>query len=84
MQYFGKIEVEKRPALFRNPQSFVDCLMERSIGIIFLINLESIQHKLSSENSLNIYISSAVFSILMVHHFLHTNPYKMCRFFKGR
>ena len=57
MQYFGKTEIQKRPALFRNPQSFVDCSMERSIRYNFLINLESIQHKLSSDHSLNIYFS---------------------------
>ena len=58
VQYFGKIEIQKRPALFRNPQSFIDCSMERSIRYnFFLINLESIQHKLSSDNSLNIYFS---------------------------
>ena len=57
VQYFGKIEIQKRPALFRNPQSFIDCSMERSIRYNFLINLESIQHKLSSNNSLNIYFS---------------------------
>ena len=57
LQYSGKIEIQKWPALFRNPQSFVDCSMERSKGIIFLIDLESIQHKLSSDYSLNIYFS---------------------------
>ena len=57
VQYFGKIEIQKLPALFRNPQSFVDCSMERSIRYNFLINLESIQHKLLSDNSLNIYFS---------------------------
>ena len=57
MQYSGKIEIQKRPALFRNPQSFVDCSMERSIRIIFLIDLESIQHNLSSAYSLNICFS---------------------------
>ena len=31
LQYSSKIEIQKRPALFRNPQSFVDCSMERSI-----------------------------------------------------
>ena len=49
--------MQKRPALFRNPQSFVDCSMERSIRYNFLIDLESIQHKLSSDYSLNIYLS---------------------------
>ena len=29
LHYFGKIEIQKRPALFRNPQSFLDCSMER-------------------------------------------------------
>ena len=57
MQYFGKIEIQKRPALFRNPQSFVNCSMERSIRYQFFIDLESIQHKLSSDYSLNIYFS---------------------------
>ena len=31
LQYSGKIEIQKRAALFQNPQSFVDCLIERSI-----------------------------------------------------
>ena len=57
LQYSGKIEIQKWPALFRNPQNFVDCSMGRSKGIIFLIDLESIQHKLSSDYSLNIYFS---------------------------
>ena len=57
MQYFGKTEIQKRPALFRNPQSFVNCSMERSIRYNFFIDLESIQHKLSSDYSLNIYFS---------------------------
>ena len=35
LQYSGKIEIQKRPALFRNPQSFVDCSMERSIRYNF-------------------------------------------------
>ena len=35
LQYSGKIEIQKRPTLFRNPQSFVDCLMERSIRYNF-------------------------------------------------
>ena len=35
LQYSGKIEIQKRPALFRNPQSFVDCSMEGSISYDF-------------------------------------------------
>ena len=35
LQYCGKIEIQKLPALFRNLQSFVDCLMERSIRYTF-------------------------------------------------
>ena len=35
LQYSGKIEIQKRPALFRNPQSFVDCSMERLIRYNF-------------------------------------------------
>ena len=31
LQYSGKIEIQKRSALFRNPKCFVDCSMERSI-----------------------------------------------------
>ena len=57
LQYSGEIEIQKRPALFRNPQSFVDCSMERSIRYHFLIGLESIQHTLSSDYGLNIYFS---------------------------
>ena len=57
LRYSGKIETQKRPEIFRNPQSFVDCSMEMSIRYNFLIDLESIQHKLSSDYSLNIYFS---------------------------
>ena len=44
--------------------------MERSIRYNFSIDLESIQHELSSDYSLKKYISRAVFAILTVHHFL--------------
>ena len=57
LQYSVKIEIQKRPVLFWNRQSFVDCSMERSIRYDFFIDLESIQHKLSSDYSLNIYFS---------------------------
>ena len=53
--------------------------MERSIRYNFLIDLESIQHGLSSDYSL-IYISRAVFPKLIVHHFLRRNSYKMSIF----
>ena len=36
---------------------FVDCSMERSVRYNFLIDLESIQHKLSTDYSLNIRFS---------------------------
>ena len=42
LQYSVKIKIQTRPALFRNPQGFVDCSMER---YNFLINLESIHNK---------------------------------------
>ena len=48
--------LQKRP-LLRNPQSFVDCSMERSIRYNFFIDLESIQHTLSPDYSLNMYFS---------------------------
>ena len=35
LQYSVKIEIQKRPALFRNFQSFVDCSMEMSIRYNF-------------------------------------------------
>ena len=57
LQYSVKIKIQKRPALFRNPQSFVDCLMERLIRYNFFIHLESTQHKLSSDYNLNMYFS---------------------------
>ena len=57
LQYSGKIEIKKRPELFRNPQSFVDYSMERSMRCTFLIDLESIEHKLSSDYSLNIFLA---------------------------
>ena len=75
----GKIEIQKRSALFRNPQSFVDFLMERSIRYNFLLIWRAFN--ISSHLIIVlIYISRAVFPILMVHHFLHTNPYKMSIF----
>ena len=57
LQYSGTFQIQKRPALSRNLQSFVDCSMERSIRYNFLIDLESIQHKLSSDHSLSTYFS---------------------------
>ena len=54
LQYSVKIEIQKRLALFRNPQSFV---WKSRKGIMFLIDLESIQHKFSSDYSLDIYFS---------------------------
>ena len=53
LQYSGKFQIQKRPALFRNVKSFVDCSMERSIRYKFLIVLGSIQQKLSSDHSLS-------------------------------
>ena len=53
--------------------------MERSIRYNFLIDLENIQHKLSSDYS-SLKGSRAVFPVLMVHHFLRTNPHKMSIF----
>ena len=50
LQYSSKIQIQKRPPLFRNLQSFVNCSMKRSIWCNFI---ESIQHKLSSDNGLN-------------------------------
>ena len=47
---------------------------------IFFIDLKSIQHKLSSDYSLNIYFSRRFPYQLVVHHFLRTNPYKMSIF----
>ena len=70
LQYFGKIEIQKLPALFRNPQSFVDCSMERSIRYNFF---ESIQHKLSSDYSLNICFFSRRFPCIDSPLF---SPYK--------
>ena len=62
LQYFGKIQIQKWPALFQNLQSFVSCSMERSIRYNFFIDVESIQHRLSSDYSLNLCFS---------HRFLH-------------
>ena len=80
---------------YRNGQHYsgilkVSCSMESRQGIIFLIDLESIQHKLSSDYSLNIYFSRR-FPYIDSHHFLRTNPYKIlifrrsvtCSFFSG-
>ena len=74
LQYSAKIQTQKWPAFFRNLQSLVDCSMERSIKYNFFIDLERIQLKPSSGYSLNIYVSRAIFLILMVHHFLRTSP----------
>ena len=57
LQYSGKIQIKKQPALFRNLQSFVDCSMERVIRYNFFIDLERIQRKLSSDYCLNICFS---------------------------
>ena len=37
LQYSGKTEIQKQPELFRNPQSFVSCSMERSIRYKFFL-----------------------------------------------
>ena len=72
--------IQKWPALFRNPQSFVDYSMERSIRYNFF---KSIQHKLSSDYSsdycLNIYFSRR-FPYIYGPSFLRTNPCKMSIF----
>ena len=49
-------------------------LLDGLIRYNFLVDLESIQHKLSSDYSLNIYVSRAIW---MVHNSLRTIPYKM-------
>ena len=72
----GKIEIQKRPALFRNPQCFVDCSMERSIRYNFFWLIWTAFNISSQMIIIRLYISRAVFPILMVHHFLHTNPHK--------
>ena len=43
LQYPGKTEIQKRPALFRNPQSFINCSMERSLrySLRFLVKIAS-------------------------------------------
>ena len=53
----GKIQIQKGPAFFRNVQSFVDYSMEKSIRYNFLIDLENILHKLSSDYSFNMCFS---------------------------
>ena len=57
LEYSVKIEIQQRLELFLNSQSFVDCSMEKSKRYNFLIDLESIQHKLSSDYSLDICFS---------------------------
>ena len=57
LQYSGKIKIQKRPELFQNFQSIVHCSMESSIRYDFFIDLESIQHKLSSDYSVDIHFS---------------------------
>ena len=59
--------------------------------IYFLIDLDSIHNKVSSDYSLKICVSRAVFPMLIVNDFHSTNPYKMsisersvtCRFCSG-
>ena len=90
LQYFGKIKIQKRPALFQNLQSFINCWMERSIRYHFFIDLESIQHMFSFDYSLNICFSRP-FLYSDRPSFFCTNPYKMsifewsvtCSFFSG-
>ena len=53
--------------------------MEKLIRYAFLIDLESIQHKLSSDYSLNIYFPRR-FPCIDGPSFLRTNPYKMSIF----
>ena len=66
--------------------------MELSITYNFLIDLDSIHNKLSSDYRLKMFLtpfSLLVFPILIVNRFFSTNPYKMssfersvtCRFF---
>ena len=53
--------------------------MERSIRYTFLIDLESIQHKLSSDYSLNVYFSRR-FPCIDGPSFSPYKPYKMSSF----
>ena len=92
LQYSVKIEIQKRLALFRNPQSFVDCSMEKSKRYNFFWLIWRTFNISSHLIIVSIYISRAVFPILTVHHSLRTNPYKMsifqrsvtCSFFRNR
>ena len=57
LQCSSKIQIQERPALFRNLHSFVDCSMARSIRYNFFTDLKSIQHQLSSDYSLHLRFS---------------------------
>ena len=54
LEYPGKYQTQEVPEFFQNLQSFADCLMKMSIRYIFLIDLDYIHNKLSSDYSLNI------------------------------
>ena len=63
----------------RNPQMFVECSMERSLRYDFLLIWRPFYIN-SHLIIVRISISWAVFPILIVHHSLRTNPYKMSIF----
>ena len=79
-QYSVKIEIQKRPALFRNPQSFVDCSMEKLKRYNFFWLIWRAFNISSHLIIVWIYISRPVSPILTVDRFLRTNPYKMSIF----
>ena len=90
LQYSSNIEIQKQPALFHSPKSFVECLMERSIRYNFFIDLKSIQHKVSSDYSLNIcsscrfpYVDSLSFSLYKPLQNVNFSKVGNMQFFSG-
>ena len=57
VEHPAKIQTLDQPEFFQNLQSFADCSMKMLIRYDFLIDLESIHNKLSSDYSLNICFS---------------------------
>ena len=85
-----KFKYRSKRARFMNLQSFVDWWTERSIRFNFFWLIWRAFSLGSHLNIVWIYVSRAVFSTLMVHHFLRTNFYRIsifqrletCRFFQ--
>ena len=79
-EYLGKIQVHDQPEFSQNLPCFADCSMKSLVRCNFFL---LIWIALATSFHLIIvgrYVSRADFLILMVNHFLNTNPYKMSIF----